>query len=524
MVTVSQENTWIVQPLRPNGDPDYESWLNQQLSSGVTAENNLALAILEIVGPVDENGKRLPDEFLRRIGCSLEFDPPNILAILNKHFEKQIKSEDKLSPSEIAGKVLTFEDTIRMAREFPLAPETVNWLDEWLDQNGVPLVALREASLKKNFYAPLIGHPLVNASLAFHVSVRNVCESLLVAAMLRLGRGEVREGILDQLAVIRIGRTLQTARGVLVQWKIGNDLEKWGLESLQQTVLRSNLNQTDLQWLDEQFKALPQRVSLNSDLINFDRVASLDAILFLGRYGFADLNYVPSSEERLLPLMTYDCEEVLKAVNQMFDELEGAFALTETSERIAVFQRYERKMLGLAADRKNHSPLFHLTTKSRGRAMGKLMQEFLCPDYMTLHHADVANTIRSELFRIALARQRYYLEKGNYPRIVSELVPQFLKEVPNDPTNGRPYFFSDDPTAEILFASTGENGILDSESTTSNQRNPHDDILVKIPLNTAEEWVVRVISDKLGGMTLKEVLELTKKITEERKQQKSREK
>ena len=43
LVTISKETTYITEPLRADGYPDYVAALNQRFSQGVTPENNAAV-------------------------------------------------------------------------------------------------------------------------------------------------------------------------------------------------------------------------------------------------------------------------------------------------------------------------------------------------------------------------------------------------------------------------------------------------------------------------------------------------
>lgn len=55
-VTISKETTYITEPLRPDGYPDYIRYLNKKLSEGVTPENNAAVFYIRAFS-LGENGK-----------------------------------------------------------------------------------------------------------------------------------------------------------------------------------------------------------------------------------------------------------------------------------------------------------------------------------------------------------------------------------------------------------------------------------------------------------------------------------
>jgi hypothetical protein len=65
-VTISKETTYITEPLRADGYPDYAAARNQLLRRGATPENNAAVLLWKAIGP-----KNIPkesrDEFFRML-------------------------------------------------------------------------------------------------------------------------------------------------------------------------------------------------------------------------------------------------------------------------------------------------------------------------------------------------------------------------------------------------------------------------------------------------------------------------
>ena len=69
-LAVSRETTWITEPLRPDGTPDYPAWLTRRYAAGVTSENNAAIVLLQLrmigskwdVAPLEKELKARLDE------------------------------------------------------------------------------------------------------------------------------------------------------------------------------------------------------------------------------------------------------------------------------------------------------------------------------------------------------------------------------------------------------------------------------------------------------------------------------
>src|SRR3954471_24929935 len=53
-ITIDHNTTRIASPIEPNGRPDYLAAINAQYAAGVTADNNAAPLLLQIVGSQEE--------------------------------------------------------------------------------------------------------------------------------------------------------------------------------------------------------------------------------------------------------------------------------------------------------------------------------------------------------------------------------------------------------------------------------------------------------------------------------------
>jgi hypothetical protein len=70
-VTISKETTWITEPLRPDGYPDYLRYFNDKFSQGISPINNAAVSYVRAFGSSD-----LPQDRKKRFFDMLGIDPP----------------------------------------------------------------------------------------------------------------------------------------------------------------------------------------------------------------------------------------------------------------------------------------------------------------------------------------------------------------------------------------------------------------------------------------------------------------
>jgi hypothetical protein len=78
----------------------------------------------------------------------------------------------------------------------------------------------------------------------------------------------------------------------------------------------------------------------------------------------------------------------------------------------------------------------------------------------TTKHLMTAETCRRITFT-AIALQRFKLAHAHFPDHLTDLVPQFLPTVPNDPVDGRPLRYRLKPDGTFLLYSVGENRVDD---------------------------------------------------------------
>src|SRR5262245_52325327 len=75
MIRVSPQTTHITAPLGPDGLPDYVTYQQDKLSTGVTQENNAAVLMWQAFGPGEGSDEISPENW-RHITQQLQLPPP----------------------------------------------------------------------------------------------------------------------------------------------------------------------------------------------------------------------------------------------------------------------------------------------------------------------------------------------------------------------------------------------------------------------------------------------------------------
>jgi len=229
-IVVSKETTFITEPLGPDGLPDYEAYLLEQGSKGVTPENNAAVLIWQAMWPggLEQEHWLLMCDALGMEKMPSAKDalvPPydktvrdKIVLELAKRFSEQASGaepkEDYFSDAwQNQLRDGAAYDLVGEAGAHPWTSEQIPALAKWVEQNQKPLDLLVEASKRPRYYSPspsmLDGSKdmLLAAPLLLDVQMmRGTLRALQVRAMWHLGEGRTAEAWKNFLACHRIAR------------------------------------------------------------------------------------------------------------------------------------------------------------------------------------------------------------------------------------------------------------------------------------------------------------------------------
>jgi hypothetical protein len=211
-ITISRETTYITEPLRADGYPDYLAALNQMASEGVTPENNAAAAIVQICGP-EEIKHRLKsskeqEQFYKLLGIAPLPDEGDYFVdcytYIKKHAPEAYKNTDAHGKYQYP---IAFRQ-INHAGNRPWLKEECPLVAKWLSENEKHLQRLVEASKLPRYYVPIVAsNDWMGSCHVFYIfRMRDVIRALLYRAMLRLGEGKTLEAWDDLQACHRFAR------------------------------------------------------------------------------------------------------------------------------------------------------------------------------------------------------------------------------------------------------------------------------------------------------------------------------
>ena len=463
---ISAQTTVIDSPLRDDGTPDYEVYLNDVWSEGVTVENNAAVILIEVFGSeiIDADVR---EAYFKRLGIP---DPGGTGSYQEyREFlvsKGVLKRDDERRWWRIAEPIRHTDSEAWTAEDHPR-------LAAWLKSQQPAIAQIVAASKCSRFYSPLLAPPnqsFVFSKLVLGSDLRRVVRMVMRQAMFELGRGDLDRACELTLVCHRLSR-LQSQGTLPIGLRVSYAVDDVAYEGEQAIVVSGKLSRAQAIAYRKQLSALPPFRILAEVIDREERLTSLDfAIAYESgripkdviRLRLGSIVDAPSA----LVQRGLDLNSILRRLNRQCDELVAAIALPDRADRMralrVVYRRYywpERpvsvqEMVSFAAGTRSYfsERVGHiLLSNGLGFLTGSVDDE------------EEART-RLLLTDVGYALAAYKAERGDFPDTLDALVPDLLPAVPLDPINGDPLKYSLKEGGFLLY-SVGTNGVDDGGRT-----------------------------------------------------------
>jgi len=427
---ISKETTFITEPLRKDGYPDYVIALVREMTKGITPENNAAVLFWKAIGP-----KPIPEEhrkrYFEKLGVMLPLEQGEYFVSHDKYFTQheggELKDSDTwygTSTSEI-----TALNRPWSKKEFPV-------LAAWLAANEKPMALLTEASKRTRRYDPLMTEedkPLLAVPSLAGAEYRHVAQALVSRAMLRINDGDADGAWNDLLTCYRLSRlAAQDPRLLdLICASIMDTMANQGVWALLDSVKASADRVAKYRDEFERLPRLPKRV----DKIDFgERYMCLDALATTARLGFSaagraatgDTKQDTSIWERFTEV-TVDWAMIFRQHNDYYDRIVAAMRLPSRQERIRTACQIHKDMNSTFRASLLVNPC---GTVSRW-ICSKLAKVFARYVNIWCEADDYGDTLFN-MTRLSFALAAYRADRGEYPEKLADLTPKYIAELPKD--------------------------------------------------------------------------------------------
>ena len=468
-ITIGKDTTVLTEPRKPNGGIDYLAAFNEAYGKGVTKENNAAVAVAEVLGPLEFESESIRLATLKALG--VEYKPGQ------KFLDTNIPEEafKPPGPNTLADYYLASKDPWK-SNEYPE-------LSRWLQANQAPLAQFAEACGRPRFFIPQIEVPGCEllapmAPIRYIGACRGASRMYALRANLAIGENRPADAWKDIQTMIRLGGLLHqdprlifrlvavavSEMGDRTAWRLAasGELDAKAARAILAEVERSRPAglETSVD-SDFRFEALDQIAKLSS--LPPEQMAGHVAwwqkagLLLQEALSPANLGVLEAAAKDI------DWDSLLRRVNKHHDELAQALkaAPAERSRRLqAVFAEQ-----AAAEERAKKAPGATATAEVRSQWASDLIFAAAQTQAATLRRVvellDRAAMAR-DLTRVSLALAAFKAEKGCFPASLADLSPAYLKELPKDVFSGKDLIYKPavDGHGYVLY-SVGENGVDD---------------------------------------------------------------
>ncbi len=504
-IVVSKETTFITEPLRADGLPDYEAYILQQASEGVTPANNAAVLSWQAMWPGEMGGQReywipLCDALgMEKVPSAKE----GLVAPSSQSVREQIALELALQLSKQAADDASKDDLFSEAEQQslrdgyaheligeagsrPWTSEQIPALAQWVAHNEKPLDLLVEASKRPRYYSPspnmLDGsNDMLFAMLLPDVQMmRTALRALQVRAMWHLGEGRSVEAWQDLLACHRLAR-LTSENFTLVGQLVGMAIEGVSCTGTSQFLHHADLDAEAARQILAELQKLGPASACTRSIDQGERLFYLDTVMHLATEKEDGLASVVEdlgipSEWGVVFRARIDWNTLLRKGNVWYDALVAAAKLPSREKRNAAFDRIDEK-LGQISSRSNRPSAWVgsvLSSKRRTEMASDILLSLILPATSAAFNAEDRTSTQLELTRLAAALAVYRAEQGAYPEQLAELVPGVLPKLPVDLYSGhlhldRSFLYERKDDGGFLLYSVFENGIDDGGDSMSGE-------------------------------------------------------
>ncbi|HEY3393497.1 MAG TPA: hypothetical protein VGK58_12375 [Lacipirellulaceae bacterium] len=467
-IILSRETTFVTEPLKADGLPDYEKYALAVYRANIVPENNAAVLLWTAMWP----GEIEPADysrFCRELGLVEVPDAATACQPLygddnRRHVLKWLHSRGNANATQDTVGAVLDEATTRPWKIQSLPP-----LADWVRKNRSALDAIVAASHRPQFYSPSpsllneVDEPLVEMLMPGAQMARSAARSLSVRAMSYLGEGHINRAWQDILACHRLARLLPT--GTLIEYLVAIGIDEKASDSTVALLSDPRISPEQARPVLRDIQSLSEFTTIADSYDELERIVYLDSVLALrGRRARAWQELFELDDEFFnVTKLPADWNVALRQGNELYDRMAATARMPSSRARDAAISRIIADIEKLGDDAKRRLPsIAVLNPQARGEVFAALTIALMVPAFdASLTAQDRVNT-KLHLTRLAAAIAVYRAEHGTYPAKLDDLAPSVLLRVPVDLHNRR--FGYRQKSDGYLLYTRGKNGADDHGS------------------------------------------------------------
>jgi hypothetical protein len=509
LVTVSKETTYITEPLRPDGYPDYVAAINQRHHEGVTPENNAAVLFAKAMGPGGIK-KDCRGEYFKMLGIpALPEKGPYFISSSEWIERANAKTKPPMATAEVepnAGMDAPILKQHAQATQRPWSRKEFPVWADWLAANEKPMALLFKASQCCKRYDPIVVGKngslvdLINTTLFGCVSAyREVGRAFTARAMLRVYEEKTAEAWQDLLAGHRLARLMGQNDATLVEMLVSIAVDGIACGGDYALLQHAKLTAAEALKMRDDLLRLPPMPKATGTMELGERCFCLDVILSAVRQGPAGLQTlsmgvdVPPFSKGWVTLSTklglfsmLDWDIVLRVVNSWCSRFVDATHRPSRAEKKAAVEKATNELNRLAESRNEPISLglsvLGAPRKAISEQLGINLAVSLAPSWSACWDAADRGTMQHELTALAFAIAAYRADHNAYPAQLADLTPQYVAKAPKDLFNDSDLHYRREGNGYLLY-SVGINGKDDGGKgyVDAKENERCDDVAIRMP-------------------------------------------
>lgn len=469
-IAISKQTSYITAPLRPDGLPDYEQYVRQKCSEGVTPQNNAAALLVQALWPSELSPEQY-EPVLHELGLD---EIPSAESALQPVYGNANRKKvlDWMPKSHVGDAEPDPDPIIDRAMNHAWNASQIPPLAKWVEVNRKPLDLIVEASRRSRYYSPsptLLDdqHDMLIAMLLPGAqAVRDGARGLSLRAMKRVGDKQVSEAWQDTLAIFRLS-SLVAQGPTIVEQLVAMALRGIACQATAVLISSDGLTNELARQIQQDLASVARFANIANCVDQMERVMVLDAVVYVSIYGFDGLDdkVVSNANRATIEHSSVDWNIILKKLNGEYDEASAAMRLPPGAERRRAFERFNANLENEAGKNKEIGAMLGglFSRSKRSDLIGSIFAALMLPAIDAASTAeDRANSLLS-MTQLAAALAVYRTSHDAYPEKLEALVPTVISKRPVDSFNGTPFVYKRLPNGYLIYT-LGINGKDDAGS------------------------------------------------------------
>lgn len=439
-ITIGRQTTFLTEPIGTDGYINYVAALDAKLREGVAPENNANVPIRLMLGE-RELSMGLKGQYYELLGIPAPEDPQQRLVSM-----RDILNEFGLDRTAELDRTLAA----------PWVESDSELATAWIQRNAEWLPQIRKAVTREKFYSPALPHDgrLYEILLPDVQNARIVARLLVADAMLNLGNKREGAALDDLFACHRLAAHIGNG-WTLVELLVSGALQTMAYDAEEAYLNHARPNRAKQEFWNRRRARLRPVKSAAELLGSTERLIILDSITGIERgQNMNELLGMLAGHLKLKPAVALtlqariqhpeiDFDGILIAANRHFDEMSEVLAEPDQKTRREKYSAFEKRVneKGAAALEIGVTELL-TSSDAVARLVTDVLLSSLTPAARTARSAEARFKARGDAIEVGWALSAWYAEHRKWPEKLSDLVPAYLSEVPQDRFDGEQIRFT----------------------------------------------------------------------------------